>query len=289
MSWRLKVAVLFTSIVVLTHEGRVLRMTGGSAFANNAAPNAAASSTSLASTVAAPRRNEACPEGTLPDGDVCVHLALDESGPELLVAPGAHREKSGAWATYQQIPRLPDRPPSYDAYLYPIPPGLANGAAVVSGYDLDRPDGQQRRGQRLSHVGHGGVDLPQARGTRVSLLRLEHQSGEAEVLYTGPLFGTTVVTRHTLLENGVNRDYVVLFGHLESIAPSVHPGRAMADGEIIGTVGDSGSPGLVHLHYEVRRVRDGVDLRKVAAGPRLIAEDVSIVCDPRNVLPLRPL
>lgn len=281
MQWRLKVAVLFSAIVVLTHEGRVLRMSSGAALAKVPTTNAPSAGT--------PTARITCPEGTLPDGDVCVHLVLDESGPELLVAPGAHRDKSGAWATYQQIPRLPDRPPSYDAYLYPIPPGLTNGAAVVSGYDLDRPDEQQRRGQRLSHVGHGGVDLPQARGTKVSLIRLEHQTGEAEVLYTGPLFGTTVLTRHTLMENGVHRDYVILFGHLESIAPSVHPGRAVADNETIGTVGDSGSPGLVHLHFEVRRVRDGVDLRKVPAGPRFIAEDVSIVCDPRNVLPLKPL
>ena len=58
----------------------------------------------------------------------------------------------------------------------------------------------------------------------------------------------------------------------------------------MGVVGDTGSPELVHLHLEVRRVREGVDAMKRAArtGPAdLLANDVSVVCDPRNVLPLK--
>jgi len=45
----------------------------------------------------------------------------------------------------------------------------------------------------------------------------------------------------------------------------------------------------VHLHWEARRVREGVDARaKVKlGGGALLADDVSVVCDPRNVLPLR--
>ena len=116
---------------------------------------------------------------------------------------------------------------------------------------------------------------------------LEHQEGDAEVLYTGPLFGTTVVTHHTLREGGRLRDYVVLFGHLDSIAPGVTPGTALRDDDAIGAVGDTGSPELVHLHYEVRRVREGVDVSKIPAGAQVLAENVSVVCDPRNVLPLK--
>jgi len=136
-------------------------------------------------------------------------------------------------------------------------------------------------------VGHGGVDLPQAKGTPVKLVALEHQEGPAEVLYTGPLFGTTVVTRQSLREGGRVMDYVVLFGHLDSIAAGVTPGRMLNEGELIGAVGDTGSRELVHLHYEVRRVRDGIDLARVGAGAPLLAENISVVCDPRNVLPLK--
>lgn len=229
-----------------------------------------------------------CPPGTAPDNDACVHLTRSSAdGPLAPATPNAHREKSGRWAEYEQIPRLPDRPSDYDLYRYPIPPGLPGGRYVVSGYDLDRPDPEQRRGRTLSHVGHGGVDLPQTKGTPVKLVALDHQEGEAEVLYTGRLFGTTVVTRHTLREGGRLRDYVVLFGHLDSIASGVVAGAALKEGELVGAVGDTGSPSLVHLHLEVRRVREGVDLAKVPAGGQLIVDSVSVVCDPRNVLPLK--
>jgi murein DD-endopeptidase MepM/ murein hydrolase activator NlpD len=228
-----------------------------------------------------------CPPGTVPDQGACVHLGGSDDGPSLPSRPNIHREKSGHLAQYDQIPRLPERPADYDAYRYPIPPGLPGGHFVVSGYDLDRPDDKQRRAASLSHVGHGGVDLPQTKGTPVKLVALEHQEGPADVLYTGPLFGTTVVTRHALREGGHLRDYVVLFGHLDAIAPGVTPGRALQDGELVGAVGDTGSRELVHLHLEVRRVRDTVDIARVPAGPQLLAESVSVVCDPRNVLPLK--
>jgi murein DD-endopeptidase MepM/ murein hydrolase activator NlpD len=229
-----------------------------------------------------------CPPGTLPDEGACIHVgAADDDGALAPALANTHHEKSGRLTTYEQIPKLPERPADYDAYRYPIPPGLPGGHFVVSGYDLDRPDDKQRRGRGLSHVGHGGVDLPQAKGTPVKMLALEHQEGDAEVLFTGHLFGTTVVTHHALREGGRLRDYVVLFGHLDSIGPGVTPGRALRDGEILGAVGDTGSPELVHLHFEVRRVRDGVDVAHVPAGAQLLAETVSVVCDPRNVLPLK--
>ncbi len=232
--------------------------------------------------------NAGCPPGTAPDNDACVHLTRGaEDGTFAPAAANAHREKSGRLYQYEQIPRLPERPKDYDAYRYPIPPGLPNGHYVVSGYDLDRPDGQQRRAPSLSHVGHGGLDLPQAKGTPVKNLALEHQEGDAEVLYTGWLFGKTVVTRNTLREGGRLREYVVLFGHLDSIGAGLAPGATVKEGDVLGGVGDTSSPSLVHLHYEVRRVREGVDLAKIPAGAQLLADSVSVVCDPRNVLPLK--
>ncbi|MDF2694791.1 MAG: hypothetical protein K0S65_3174 [Labilithrix sp.] len=228
-----------------------------------------------------------CLPGTAPDGDVCIHLVAADDGPVAEARENVHRERTGRWTTYEQIPRLPDRPADYDAYRYPIPPGLAGGHHVVSGYDLDQPNEKQRRGAALKHIGHGAVDLPQAKGTPVNMIALDHQEGDAEVLYAGGLFGTTVLTRHTLREGGRLRDYVLLLGHLDSIAPGVTVGTTVKEGQLVGTVGDTGSPTLVHLHLEVRRVREGVDLAKVPAGMPMIAESVTVVCDPRNVLPLR--
>ncbi|MCW5831720.1 MAG: M23 family metallopeptidase, partial [Labilithrix sp.] len=229
----------------------------------------------------------ACPPGTAPDGEACVHLAAVDDGPVAEARANTHRERSGRWSTYEQIPRLPERPADYDLYRYPIPPGLAGGHHVVSGYDLDLPDAKQRRGPTLRHVGHGAVDLPQVKGTPVQMLALEHQEGDAEVLYAGALFGLTVLTRHTLREGGRTRDYVMLLGHLDSIAPGVGVGTIVKDGQVVGAVGDTGSPSLVHLHLEIRRVREGIDLARVPAGAPMIADSVTVVCDPRNVLPLR--
>src|SRR5262245_66623424 len=94
-----------------------------------------------------------CPPNTAPDSDVCVHLVPNATeGPLLTSQSNAHRDRSGNWTTYDQIPRLPARPSDYDLYRYPIPPGLPQGHYVVSGYDLDRPDPLQRRGRRLRHV-----------------------------------------------------------------------------------------------------------------------------------------
>lgn len=228
-----------------------------------------------------------CPEGTAPDHEACVHLAPADDGPVAEAHANAHRERSGRWATYDQIPRLPERPADYDAYRYPIPPGVSGGHYVVSGYDLDQPDEKQRRAPTLTHVGHGAVDLPQVKGTPVAMIALEHQEGPAEVLYAGTLFGTTVLTRHTLREGGRLRDYVMLLGHLDTIASGISAGTSVPEGQPVGTVGDTASPRFVHLHLEVRRVREGVDLGKVPAGAPMIADSVTVVCDPRNVLPLK--
>jgi murein DD-endopeptidase MepM/ murein hydrolase activator NlpD len=227
-----------------------------------------------------------CPPLTLPDGDACVRLPEDNAGgPEAESAPNGHHDRRGHWTAYDEIPRRPERLADYDAYRYPVP---CNRDCVVSGYDLDRPDEMQRRGRRLSHVGHGAVDLPQKKGTPIVMVGLEHQEGDAEVVYVGPLFGTTLITRHTLREAGQLRDYLLLFGHLDAQASGIQAGARVKDGDIVGFVGDTGSPELVHLHLEARRVRSGVDVGKLAPAA-MIGNENSVVCDPRNVLPRKSL
>jgi murein DD-endopeptidase MepM/ murein hydrolase activator NlpD len=212
-----------------------------------------------------------------------VRLPDADEAPEAESNVNAHHDRRGRWIVYDQIPRRPERPADYDAYRYPV---ACERDCVVSGYDLDRPDEVQRRGRRLRHVGHGAVDLIQRRGTPVTSVTLEHQLEDAVVVYAGPLFGTTVVTRHTLREAGQLRDYILLFGHLDATAPGLSVGRRLREGDLIGLVGDTGSPELVHLHLEARRVREGVDVANLSPAA-MIANENSIVCDPRNILPLR--
>ncbi len=118
------------------------------------------------------------------------------------------------------------------------------------------------------------------------MLPLEHQLGDAQVIYVGHLFGETVVTRHTLREGGRKRDYVLIFGHLEEPAEGVHRGSRLRAGDLVGYVGDTDSPEFVHLHLEARRLRDGIDAWRVG-GWNINAREISVVSDPRNVLPLK--
>jgi murein DD-endopeptidase MepM/ murein hydrolase activator NlpD len=166
----------------------------------------------------------------------------------------------------------------------PVPP-IPGQSFVLSGYDLHLPDSSQRRGPELSAVGHGGIDIAQRRGTEVRLVDLTHQVGNAEVVFMGALFGTSVVTRHTLREGGALREYVVIYGHLDGTAPGLARGTSLREGALLGFVGDSGSPGAVHLHLEVRRVRPEVNVQQLAPG-ELAQNARTVVCDPRNVLPL---
>jgi murein DD-endopeptidase MepM/ murein hydrolase activator NlpD len=227
----------------------------------------------------------ACPTGTLPDGGVCVPVPDVTLGGEALAEQrAAHHDRSGRLRVYDQIPRRPERPADYRQYRLPVAP-LAQQSFVTSGYDLDLPDEEQRRGAELKAVGHGGIDLAQKRGTPVALVPLEHQVGDADVLFVGKLFGNSVVTHHAVREQGALRDYLVIYGHLEKPAANLARGSGAPDGTIIGYVGDSGSPGVVHLHLEVRRAREGVSLN--ALGPGELAHNAkTVACDPRNVLPL---
>jgi murein DD-endopeptidase MepM/ murein hydrolase activator NlpD len=165
-----------------------------------------------------------------------------------------------------------------------VPP-LAQQSFVTSGYDLDQPDEEQRRGAEMKAVGHGGIDLAQKRGTPVLLVALEHQVGDADVLFVGKLFGNSVVTHHALREGGGVRDYLVIHGHLEKPASGLAKGSALPAGAVVGYVGDSGSPGVVHLHLEVRRTREGVSIGALGPG-ELAHNSKTVACDPRNVLPL---
>jgi hypothetical protein len=95
-----------------------------------------------------------------------------------------------------------------------------------------------------------------------------------------------VGTVHAVREGDRTTRYLVLHGHLERPGPGVVVGSRHRAGEALGFAGDSGTPGLVHLRLEVRKLREGARLEQLAPR-RLLDSAVSIPCDPRNVLPLR--
>ena len=229
-----------------------------------------------------------CPAGTLPDNGICIPVPTEQDGEgsALLAEHNHHRTKHGEVAEYDQIPRNPERPKDYRLYRYPVEP-LAGQSLLMSGYDLHLPDESQRRGGKLKAIGHGGIDLAQRRGTEIHLVTLEHQSGPTEVLYNGWLFGNSVVTLHRVKEAGQVRDYLLIFGHLERAASGLEPGALLDEGALVGYVGDSDSPGAIHLHLELRQVRAGVEARSLKPG-EIVDNARSVACDPRNLLPLLP-
>jgi murein DD-endopeptidase MepM/ murein hydrolase activator NlpD len=233
-----------------------------------------------------------CGPRMVPDGTSCVPIpGLDEplGGTDApAAARGSHPDRGQGTVVYDHLPRLPNRPEEADAYRYPVG-AEGESVQILSGYDLDRDASGQRRirdQDRGHHVGHGAIDIAAPRSAPVRAIELEGQQGPSEVVYIGPLFGTTVVTAHTLKQAQRLRVYLLFHGHLDGPAPGLVAGAKVTSGDVIGRVGDTGSPGNVHLHLEVRQVRPDVTLGELAAA-RWVDQAVSIPCDPRNVLPLR--
>ena len=48
-----------------------------------------------------------------------------------------------------------------------------------------------------------------------------------------------------------NSAYKTAYAHMRAFAPGLHPGKRVAQGEVIGYVGSSGQSTGPHLHYEV--------------------------------------
>jgi len=227
-----------------------------------------------------------CPAEFLPDHGACVPSRFErvEGGQDPEVRSNAHRDRAGRVVRYDHIPRRPERPADYRRYRLPIHVPR-DRPFVGSDYDLGEPDNEQRRGARFKAVGHGGVDWAAPRGAPVHAIRLEHQTGETEAVFVGELFGTSVVTRHRVLEAGAPQTYLIVHGHLERAASDVRRGDALPVGKVLGYVGDTGSPGAVHLHFELRRLREGTEFERL--GPReWLHNSHSMASDPRNLLEL---
>lgn len=202
-----------------------------------------------------------CPAGTLLDNSVCVPVPAPSSTPD---AAGAIRD----WQVYDRLPRRPDRPSDPRRYRWPITdvaafdpsPFTADGAVAVDALLLAAP----------------------AR-TPVAAPGLEQQRGKTAVLYTGPVVGRSVVTEHRVLEGKQEQIYLVLLGNLATV--STKAGSRLDPGTKLGTVGDPSLRSMSGLHLEVRRVRQGVDVRALQP-EEYRSRAHTIACDARNVLPL---
>jgi murein DD-endopeptidase MepM/ murein hydrolase activator NlpD len=106
---------------------------------------------------------------------------------------------------------------------------------VTSGFGLRRhPILQQWRA-------HQGVDYGAPTGTKVKA------TGDGVVAFAGRKsgYGNLVVLRH-------HGGYSTYYAHLRDLARGLRPGKRVAQGEVIGYVGQTGWATGPHLHYELR-------------------------------------
>ena len=87
---------------------------------------------------------------------------------------------------------------------------------------------------------HTGIDIKNDKGKPVKSVR------SGKVVFTGwqKVYGNFVMIKH-------DREIITIYGHLDSI--EVQKDQRVAQGELIGKVGDSGRTTGPHLHFEVRR------------------------------------
>jgi hypothetical protein len=94
-----------------------------------------------------------------------------------------------------------------------------------------------------------------------------------------------VVTRHVVETPSGDRSYLLVHGLLDRPGPAVVSGARLRAGAVLGFVGDDEGTRLPQLYFEVRQLRGG-ELGVSRQLSELVAPSSSILCDPRNVLPL---
>ena len=123
---------------------------------------------------------------------------------------------------------------------------------------LTSPFGSRRSPFTKKTDFHPGIDLAAATGTPI------FAPADGKVVYAGryPVrqsvswwrYGNLAAVRH-------GDRFISLFGHCDTLA--VRVGQKVKQGEVLGTVGNSGWSTSPHLHYEVRRREEGGDYKPV--------------------------
>jgi hypothetical protein len=131
---------------------------------------------------------------------------------------------------------------------------------------------------------HGlGLFVAAPRGVPVTAIELEAQTGPTRrrVTTSSP---PRLLTVHRVERAGAPRTYVLSY---EGLAFDAAPGASdVAVGTPLGRV--AAAPGITGLGLTVRQLRRGVDPERVPP-ERLLSDSTSLACDPRNVLPAKPL
>ena len=95
---------------------------------------------------------------------------------------------------------------------------------------------------------HRGIDYAAPTGTRILSV------GEGVVEFAGVQrgYGNVVIVRH-------DRERATLYAHMSRVAPNLAEGRKVAQGQLIGFVGQTGWASGPHLHFEFQVNGESVD------------------------------
>ena len=114
---------------------------------------------------------------------------------------------------------------------------------------------------------HRGVDFAVGIGTPVMV------AGDGEVLIAGwhKLYGYRVKVRHA-------NHYDTIYAHFSSIAPGIHPGVRVDQGQVVGYSGSTGNSTGPHCHYEVHYYGEPVNpsTLKFPPGHKLDGMDINL-------------
>ncbi|MDR1379183.1 MAG: M23 family metallopeptidase [Synergistaceae bacterium] len=171
-----------------------------------------------------------------------VPLFMRDSQPKDTIAPQEPLENEK-----NALPPLFLPPPVKPRPQPPTPPTKTESAVFTPSDKMQWPlegkitSGFGTRGKRNFHM---GIDIPMPKGTSIHAAQggvVLDISNTKDKRYRG--YGNIVLLGHG---NGL----VTMYAHCQSV--SVKKGQSVKQGDVIGTVGDTGRTTTNHLHFEVR-------------------------------------
>lgn len=153
-------------------------------------------------------------------------------------SPGAYVSLSGA--DYERV--LWSSPVKHERISRGVGPGSATVTRRVTraAQDGGKPEVVNRRVRYVGH--HIGIDYVAPRGTPINAV------ADATVVFAGtkPGYGRMVILDH-------GAGYQTYYAHLTAFTKGLKAGSRLARGEVLGQVGSTGISTGPHLHYEIRK------------------------------------
>ena len=184
------------------------------------------------------------PQVTQPVADGARLEVAIPAAPRALVFPTVLPEPESSWRPPPYPVPWAIKPEDHFFFARPIPSGKVNW-----------PNSQYRYGSTLfgAENMHTGVDMGAQRGTQV------FAAGPGEVVWVGyglyrgiedstDPYGLAIAIRHDFGYEG--QPLYTIYAHLGAI--SVWKGQRVREGDLLGTVGETGHTSGPHLHFEVR-------------------------------------